>query len=130
MRRRGGRAGDRPDCRILNTALRRGLTASTAQWICRQAEALGISEREMLKAVLKAATHGVWLGEEEWRLLASTARGRLAKYAEYVARKVKQGYTVAEAVAEIENTPRRGDLTRLLDVVKTLALNIAQKIRP
>ncbi|MCU7788901.1 hypothetical protein ODS41_13370 [Pyrobaculum sp. 3827-6] len=119
-----------PDCRILNVALRRGLTAATAQWICQQAQQLGVSEREMLKAVLRAAKQGVWLGEEEWRLLASPVRRRLAKYAEYVARKVKQGYTVAEAVAELENTPRRGDLTRLLDVVKTLAVNIAQKIRP
>jgi hypothetical protein len=85
-------------CRILNAAVRRGLTAATAQWICRQAEALGVSEREMLRAVLNAARHGVWLGEEEWRLLANTDKRRLSKLAGEVARLVKQGYTAVEAL--------------------------------
>ncbi|MCU7788859.1 hypothetical protein ODS41_13150 [Pyrobaculum sp. 3827-6] len=85
-------------CRILNTAIRRGLTAATAQWICQLAQQLGVSEREMLKAVLNAASHGVWLGEEEWRLLANTNKRRLAKLAGEVARLVKQGYTAAEAL--------------------------------
>ncbi|MCU7788199.1 hypothetical protein ODS41_09785 [Pyrobaculum sp. 3827-6] len=100
-------------CRILNAALRRGLTAATAQWICRQAEALGVSEREMLKAVLRAASHGVWLGEEEWRLLANTNKRRLAKLAGEVARLVKQGYTAREALDILSTAgPGRGVVLR------------------
>jgi hypothetical protein len=110
-------------CRILNAAIRRGLTAATAQWICQLAQQLGVSEREMLKAALRAAEEGVWLGEEEWRLLASAVRRRLAKYAEYVARKVRQGYTVAEAVAELENASDTG-LFRLVNIVKRNVLLI------
>ncbi|MCU7786333.1 hypothetical protein ODS41_00095 [Pyrobaculum sp. 3827-6] len=109
-------------CRIVNTAMRRGLTAATAQWICQLAQQLGVSEREMLKAVLKAAKQGVWLAEEEWRLLISSVRGRLAKYAEYVARKVKQGYTVAEAVAELENVSEHTNLLSLVNIIKRAVL--------
>lgn len=89
-------------CTIEKAAVKRGLTADTAKWICALAGELNVKEGELLKAVFKAAKHGVWLREEEWRIVAAAAGGRrLAKVAEAIALRVRQGYTVEEALAEV-----------------------------
>jgi hypothetical protein len=52
----------------------------------------------MLKAVLKAARHGVWLDGEEWRHLANTEKRRLSKLVGEVAKLIKRSHTAGEAL--------------------------------
>ncbi|WP_181933358.1 hypothetical protein [Pyrobaculum aerophilum] len=108
-------------CTIEKAAVKRGLTADTAKWICALAGELNVKEGELLKALLKAAKHGVWLREEEWRILAAAAGGRrLAKVAEAIALRVRQGYTVEEALAEVLSKPVRMPLAPFLTSLQRL----------
>jgi len=88
---------------IEKAALKYGLTLSTARWIEELAKELGISEKKLLKAVLKLAKHGIWLEAEDWRLVARhiDLSRHLDMAVDYVIRRVASGASPAEAVKEL-----------------------------
>jgi len=87
---------------IEKAALKHGLTLSTARWIEELAKELGVSERRLLKAVVKLAKHGIWLEAEDWRLVARTIDMKYLDIAvDYVIRRVASGASPAEAVREL-----------------------------
>ncbi len=88
---------------IEKAALKHGLTLSTARWIEELAKELGISEKRLLKAVVKLAKHGIWLEAEDWRLAARhlDLSRHLDMALDYVIRRVASGATPAEAVKEL-----------------------------
>jgi DNA-binding Lrp family transcriptional regulator len=88
---------------IEKVALRYGLTLSTARWIEELAKELGISERRLLKAVVKLAKHGIWLEAEDWRLAARHLdfTRHLDMTVDYVIRRTASGATPAQAVREL-----------------------------
>ncbi len=88
---------------IEKTALKHGFTLSTARWIEELAKELGISEKKLLKAVVKLAKYGIWLEAEDWRLAARhlDLSRHLDMALDYVIRRVASGTSPAEAVKEL-----------------------------
>ncbi len=88
---------------IEKTALRYGLTLSTARWLEELAKELGIGEKKLLKAVVKLAKYGIWLEAEDWRLAARhlDLSRHLDMALDYVIRRVASGASPAEAVKEL-----------------------------
>jgi DNA-binding Lrp family transcriptional regulator len=88
---------------IEKTALKYGLTLSTAKWIAELAKELGVKEKKLLKAVVKLAKHGIWLEAEDWRLAARhlDLSRHLDMAVDYVIRRTVSGATPAQAVKEL-----------------------------
>jgi DNA-binding Lrp family transcriptional regulator len=88
---------------IEKAALKYGLTLSTAKWVEELAKELGISEKRLLKAVVKLAKHGIWLEAEDWRLAARhlDLSRHLDMAVDYIIRRVAAGASPAEAVREL-----------------------------
>ena len=107
---------------IEKTALRHGLTLGTARWIEELAKELGVSERRLLKAVLRLAKHGVWLEAEDWRLVARTIDMKYLDMAvDYVIRRVASGASPADAVGELPKAVERaGKLSHIREVLSNL----------
>ena len=108
---------------IERAALKHGLTLSTAKWIEELAKELGVSERRLLKAVLKLAKHGVWLEAEDWRAVARALdlNRHLDMAVDYVIRRVASGASPAEAVGELPAAVERaGKLSHIREVLSNL----------
>jgi DNA-binding Lrp family transcriptional regulator len=104
---------------IEKTALRYGLTLSTARWIEELAKELGVKERRLLKAVVKLAKHGIWLEAEDWRLVARAIDTKYLDMAvDYVIRRVASGASPAEAVRELPAAVKNaGKLAHIREVL-------------
>jgi len=104
---------------IEKAALKYGLTLSTARWIEELAKELGISEKRLLKAIVKLAKHGIWLEAEDWRLVARAIDVKHLDMAlDYVIRRVASGATPAEAVRELPKAVERaGKLEHIREVL-------------
>jgi DNA-binding Lrp family transcriptional regulator len=107
---------------IEKAALKHGLTLSTARWIEELAKELGISEKKLLKAVVKLAKHGIWLEAEDWRLVARTIDVKHLDMAlDYVIRRVASGASPAEAVKELPKAVEKaGKLAHVREVLDNL----------
>jgi len=107
---------------IERAALRHGLTLGTARWIEELAKELGVSEKRLLKAVLKLAKHGVWLEAEDWRLVARSIDMKYLDMAvDYIIRRVASGVSPAEAVGELPKAVERaGKLSHIREVLSNL----------
>lgn len=104
-------------------AVKRGLTASTARWLEELAKELGVGEREMLKAVMKLAKHGIWLEEEDWRVAARSLdlTRHLDMAVDYVIRRVSSGVPPAQAVEELPKAVEKaGRLSHIREVLSNL----------
>jgi len=88
---------------IEKAALKHGFTLSTARWIEELAKELGVSEKKLLKAVVKLAKHGIWLEAEDWRLAARhlDLSRHLDMVVDYIIRRVVSGASPADAVREL-----------------------------
>jgi DNA-binding Lrp family transcriptional regulator len=88
---------------IEKDALKHGLTLSTARWIEELAKELGVSEKKLLKAIVKLAKHGIWLEAEDWRFAARhiDLSRYLDMFLDYVIRRVASGVPPADAVKEL-----------------------------
>jgi len=105
---------------IEKTALKHGLTLSTARWIEELAKELGVKERRLLKAVVKLAKHGIWLEAEDWRLAARhlDLSRHLDMAVDYVIRRVASGVSPADAVRELPKAVERaGKLAHIREVL-------------
>ena len=105
---------------IEKAALKHGFTLSTARWIEELAKELGISEKKLLKAIVKLAKHGIWLEAEDWRLAARhiDLSRHLDMAVDYVIRRVASGATPAEAVRELPKAVERaGKLEHIREVL-------------
>ena len=108
---------------IERAALRHGLTLGTARWIEELAKELGVSEKRLLKAVLKLAKHGVWLEAEDWRAVARALdlNKHLDMAVDYIIRRVASGVSPAEAVGELPKAVERaGKLSHIREVLSNL----------
>lgn len=104
---------------IEKAALKHGLTLSTARWLEELAKELGVSERRLLKAVVKLAKHGIWLEAEDWRLVARTIDMKYLDMAvDYVIRRVAAGASPAQAVKELPAAVEKaGNLAHIREVL-------------
>ena len=105
---------------IEKAALKHGLTLSTARWIEELAKELGISEKKLLKAVVKLAKHGIWLEAEDWRLAARylDLSRHLDMAVDYVIRRVASGASPADAVRELPAAVEKaGKLAHIREVL-------------
>jgi len=104
---------------IEKTALKHGLTLSTARWIEELAKELGISEKKLLKAVVKLAKHGIWLEAEDWRLVARAVDVKhLDMAVDYIIRRVASGASPAQAVRELPTAVEKaGKLEHIREVL-------------
>ena len=107
---------------IEKAALKHGLTLSTARWIEELAKELGVSEKKLLKAVVKLAKHGIWLEAEDWRLVARTIDMKYLDMAlDYVIRRTASGASPAQAVKELPAAVERaGKLAHIREVLDNL----------
>ncbi len=107
---------------IEKAALKHGLTLSTARWIEELAKELGISEKKLLKAIVKLAKHGIWLEAEDWRLVARAIDVKHLDMAlDYVIRRVASGVSPAEAVKELPKAVEKaGKLEHIREVLDNL----------
>jgi len=107
---------------IERAALKHGLTLSTAKWIEELAKELGVSEKRLLKAIVKLAKHGIWLEAEDWRLVARTIDMKYLDMAvDYVIRRVASGASPAEAVGELPAAVEKaGKLSHIREVLNNL----------
>jgi DNA-binding Lrp family transcriptional regulator len=108
---------------IEKAALKHGLTLSTARWIEELAKELGVSEKKLLKAVVKLAKHGIWLEAEDWRLVARhiDLSRHLDMAVDYVIRRVASGVSPAEAVRELPAAVEKaGKLAHIREVLGNL----------
>jgi len=107
---------------IERAALKHGLTLSTARWIEELAKELGVSEKRLLKAIVKLAKHGIWLEAEDWRLVARTIDMKYLDMAvDYVIRRVASGASPAEAVGELPAAVEKaGKLSHIREVLNNL----------
>jgi biotin operon repressor len=107
---------------IERAALKHGLTLSTARWIEELAKELGVSEKRLLKAIVKLAKHGIWLEAEDWRLVARTIDMKYLDMAvDYVIRRVASGASPADAVGELPAAVERaGKLSHIREVLSNL----------
>ncbi|MEZ0319994.1 MAG: hypothetical protein ABWK05_08410 [Pyrobaculum sp.] len=110
-------------CRIEKVALKKGLTLSTARWLCELAKELGIGEGALLKAAIRLAKSGVWLEDEDWRAAAKALD--LSKYldmvVDYLEKRVKSGVPPAQAVKELpEAAAKAGVLAHIREVLANL----------
>jgi DNA-binding Lrp family transcriptional regulator len=104
-------------------AMRRGLTLSTARWVGELARELGVSERRLLKAVLRLSKRGVWLEDEDWRFIARyiDLSRHLDAAVNYILRRVASGAQPAEAVREVPAAlERAGRLARVVEILSSL----------
>lgn len=110
-------------CRIEKKALKKGLTLSTARWICELAKELGVGEGSLLKAVIRLAKAGVWLEEDDWRVVAKALdlRKYLDMAVDYVVKRVKSGLSPTQAVKELpEAAAKAGVLAHIREVLSNL----------
>lgn len=110
-------------CRIYKKALKAGLTAATAEWICNMAKALGVSEGRLFNAIRRLAGHGVWLTDEDWLEVARVLdpRKHLERAVDYIIRRVRSGVAAEKAVSELEAAAARaGKLQHVWDVLRDL----------
>ena len=107
---------------IEKAALKHGFTLSTARWIEELAKELGVSEKKLLKAIVKLAKHGIWLEAEDWRLVARTIDMKYLDMAvDYVIRRVASGASPAEAVGELPAAVEKaGKLSHIREVLNNL----------
>jgi DNA-binding Lrp family transcriptional regulator len=107
---------------IEKAALKYGLTLSTARWIEELAKELGVSERRLLKAVVKLAKHGIWLEAEDWRLVARAIDMKYLDMAvDYIIRRVATGASPADVVRELPKAVERaGKLEHIREVLSNL----------
>ena len=107
---------------IERAALKHGFTLSTARWIEELAKELGVSEKRLLKAIVKLAKHGIWLEAEDWRLVARTIDMKYLDMAvDYVIRRVASGASPAEAVGELPAAVEKaGKLSHIREVLNNL----------
>jgi DNA-binding Lrp family transcriptional regulator len=108
---------------IEKAALKYGLTLSTARWIGELAKELGVSEKRLLKAVVKLAKHGIWLEAEDWRLAARhiDLSRHLDMVVDYIIRRVASGAAPAEAVKELPTAVEKaGKLAHIREVLSNL----------
>ena len=101
-------------------ALRHGFTLSTARWLGELAKELGVSEKKLLKAVVKLAKHGIWLEAEDWRLAARhiDLSRHLDMAVDYVIKRVAAGAFPAQAVKEIPAAVEKaGKLAHIREVL-------------
>jgi len=108
---------------IEKAALKHGFTLSTARWIEELAKELGISEKRLLKAIVKLAKHGIWLETEDWRLIARhiDLLRHLDMAMDYVIRRVVSGTSPAEAVKELPKAVEKaGKLSHIREVLDNL----------
>ncbi|MEM0370044.1 MAG: hypothetical protein QXT46_00550 [Pyrobaculum sp.] len=108
-------------CRVLKKALKKGLTASTANWICELAKSLGVDEDKLFKSILRLSKSGVWLEEEDWRQVASLIdlQRHIDAVVDYVLRRVASGVDPSQAVREIPDSVRRAN--KLLHIREVLS---------
>jgi DNA-binding Lrp family transcriptional regulator len=104
---------------IEKAALKYGLTLSTARWIEELAKELGVSEKKLLKAIVKLAKHGIWLEAEDWRLVARAIDMKYLDMAvDYVIRRAASGASPAEAVKELPAAVEKaGKLAHIREVL-------------
>lgn len=110
-------------CRIEKKALKKGLTLSTARWLCELAKELGVDERDLLRAVLRLAKSGVWLEEEDWRAVAKALdlRKYLDMAVDYLEKRVKSGVPPVQAVKELpEAVAKAGVLAHIREVLSNI----------
>jgi DNA-binding Lrp family transcriptional regulator len=108
---------------IEKAALKYGFTLSTARWIEELARELGVSEKKLLKAVVKLAKHGIWLEAEDWRLAAQhlDLSRHLDMAVDYIIRRVAAGATPAQAVKELPAAVEKaGKLAHIREVLDNL----------
>ncbi len=107
---------------IEKAALRHGFTLSTARWIEELAKELGISEKKLLKAIVKLAKHGIWLEAEDWRLVARAVDVKhLDMAVNYIIRRVASGASPAEVVKELPKAVEKaGKLSHIREVLDNL----------
>jgi DNA-binding Lrp family transcriptional regulator len=108
---------------IEKAALKHGFTLSTARWIEELAKELGVSEKKLLKAIVKLAKHGIWLEAEDWRLVARyiDLSRHLDMAVDYVIRRVASGASPAEAVKELPKAVEKaGKLEHIREVLGNL----------
>jgi glycerol-3-phosphate dehydrogenase len=104
---------------IEKTALKHGLTLSTARWLAELAKELGVKEKRFLKAVVKLAKHGIWLEAEDWRQVARAIDVKhLDMAVDYIIRRVASGTSPADAVKELPKAVERaGKLAHIREVL-------------
>jgi DNA-binding Lrp family transcriptional regulator len=107
---------------IEKAALKYGFTLSTARWIEELARELGVSEKKLLKAIVKLAKHGIWLEAEDWRLAARAIDMKYLDMAvDYIIRRVAAGATPAQAVKELPAAVEKaGKLAHIREVLDNL----------
>lgn len=109
--------------RLEKLALRHGFTLSTARWLEELAKELGVSEKKLLKAVVKLAQHGIWLEAEDWRYVARhiDLSRHLDMAADYVIKRVATGASPAEVVRELPAAVEKaGKLAHIREVLSNL----------
>lgn len=109
-------------CRIERSAVKEGLTARTARWICDVAKQIGLPEKKLYRAVKKLARHGVWLEEEDWLILAKSVSLKYFDQAvDYVLRRVASGVKPQDAVKELpQAVAKAGKLEHIKAVIQSL----------
>lgn len=110
-------------CRIFGRALKAGMTAATAEWICNLAKELRVPEGRLFKALKRLAQHGIWLTEDDWLEAARVLdlKESLERVVDYIVRRVKSGASVEEAVRELgAAAAKAGKLQHVLDVLREL----------
>jgi biotin operon repressor len=109
--------------RLEKLALRHGFTLSTARWLEELAKELGVSEKKLLKAVVKLAQHGIWLEAEDWRYVARhiDLSRHLDMAVDYVIKRVAAGASPAEVVRELPAAVEKaGKLAHIREVLSNL----------
>ncbi|MFN7105791.1 MAG: hypothetical protein ACK4M3_04330 [Pyrobaculum sp.] len=110
-------------CPIEKLAVKKGLTLSTARWICELAKELGVREKRLFRAIRRLAKEGVWLEGDDWRELAKSVD--LSKHLElaidYILRRVSTGLPPVDAVRELPKAVERaGKLAHIREVLSNL----------
>jgi biotin operon repressor len=109
--------------RLEKLALRHGFTLSTARWLEELAKELGVSEKKLLKAVVKLAQHGIWLEAEDWRYVARhiDLSRHLDMAVDYVIKRVAAGVSPADVVRELPAAVEKaGKLAHIREVLSNL----------
>lgn len=108
---------------IEKKAIKKGLTASTARWICELSKELGVDEKRFFKAVLKLAKHGIWLEEEDWHIIAKALdlSKHLDMAIDYIIRRVTSGESPERVVKEMPKAVEKaGKLAHIREVLSNL----------
>lgn len=102
-------------------ALKKGLTLSTAKWICELARELRVDYKKLLKAIEKMAKQGVFLDADDWRFIARFVdlNKHMDMIVDYIARRVASGVLPAQAVKELpEAVAKAGKLEHVKRVLE------------